>query len=149
MNDPQNPYSQSADAQGAGPQAEPQSRALQLSDNSCNHRQGRVARLPKAVRDKINLMLLDGHPYAEIIQALGKDGELLNENNLSTWRLGGYQDWLKQQQVLEQMRIRGENAAELIGQSEGATLHEAANKLARSEERRVGKECRSRWSPYH
>ena len=24
-----------------------------------------------------------------------------------------------------------------------------ANKLHRSEERRVGKECRSRWSPYH
>ena len=26
---------------------------------------------------------------------------------------------------------------------------EATNKLWRSEERRVGKECRSRWSPYH
>ena len=26
---------------------------------------------------------------------------------------------------------------------------EAAMSLARSEERRVGKECRSRWSPYH
>ena len=24
-----------------------------------------------------------------------------------------------------------------------------SNALARSEERRVGKECRSRWSPYH
>ena len=24
-----------------------------------------------------------------------------------------------------------------------------AKKLKRSEERRVGKECRSRWSPYH
>ena len=27
-------------------------------------------------------------------------------------------------------------------------LHEI-KKIARSEERRVGKECRSRWSPYH
>ena len=26
---------------------------------------------------------------------------------------------------------------------------ERAEKAARSEERRVGKECRSRWSPYH
>src|SRR5688572_33513030 len=25
----------------------------------------------------------------------------------------------------------------------------ASNPIARSEERRVGKECRSRWSPYH
>ena len=29
------------------------------------------------------------------------------------------------------------------------TLGSVANLVARSEERRVGKECRSRWSPYH
>ena len=28
-------------------------------------------------------------------------------------------------------------------------LRGARNELCRSEERRVGKECRSRWSPYH
>ena len=28
-------------------------------------------------------------------------------------------------------------------------LEELKNKQRRSEERRVGKECRSRWSPYH
>ena len=28
-------------------------------------------------------------------------------------------------------------------------LTDIIKKLARSEERRVGKECRSRWSPYH
>ena len=27
--------------------------------------------------------------------------------------------------------------------------NQEVNKLCRSEERRVGKECRSRWSPYH
>src|SRR3712207_9139157 len=27
--------------------------------------------------------------------------------------------------------------------------HDVTDALARSEERRVGKECRSRWSPYH
>ena len=30
-----------------------------------------------------------------------------------------------------------------------SSLRNAASKLSRSEERRVGKECRSRWSPYH
>ena len=30
-----------------------------------------------------------------------------------------------------------------------ADLEEAVDELRRSEERRVGKECRSRWSPYH
>ena len=28
-------------------------------------------------------------------------------------------------------------------------LHHLAEEIERSEERRVGKECRSRWSPYH
>ena len=28
-------------------------------------------------------------------------------------------------------------------------MEKAGQQLARSEERRVGKECRSRWSPYH
>ena len=27
--------------------------------------------------------------------------------------------------------------------------HEVVGRIGRSEERRVGKECRSRWSPYH
>ena len=30
-----------------------------------------------------------------------------------------------------------------------AILHRAPDTDKRSEERRVGKECRSRWSPYH
>src|SRR5258707_15599342 len=30
-----------------------------------------------------------------------------------------------------------------------ARLHTAHHEVVRSEERRVGKECRSRWSPYH
>ena len=28
-------------------------------------------------------------------------------------------------------------------------VDKSAEKIVRSEERRVGKECRSRWSPYH
>ena len=36
-----------------------------------------------------------------------------------------------------------ESVTEIISETE---LHSAMN---RSEERRVGKECRSRWSPYH
>ena len=32
---------------------------------------------------------------------------------------------------------------------QGRSLSEVAERLRRSEERRVGKECRSRWSPYH
>ena len=41
----------------------------------------------------------------------------------------------------------------LGGKTRGGVLHDmaagAAGQAERSEERRVGKECRSRWSPYH
>ena len=33
--------------------------------------------------------------------------------------------------------------------SAGADLYSGMSEAVRSEERRVGKECRSRWSPYH
>src|SRR6266567_8691216 len=37
----------------------------------------------------------------------------------------------------------------LIESREQALLHSSSPHTGRSEERRVGKECRSRWSPYH
>ena len=37
----------------------------------------------------------------------------------------------------------------LLRQTGSAALYGGITALARSEERRVGKECRSRWSPYH
>src|SRR3712207_7964966 len=39
--------------------------------------------------------------------------------------------------------------AEAIAVGNGTAGRETADILRRSEERRVGKECRSRWSPYH
>src|SRR3712207_7117718 len=36
-----------------------------------------------------------------------------------------------------------------VGAERGATGDESFGGMRRSEERRVGKECRSRWSPYH
>ena len=48
-------------------------------------------------------------------------------------------------EVLDEMRAVGV-AAEVI---QVMTEVQRARVAARSEERRVGKECRSRWSPYH
>ena len=36
-----------------------------------------------------------------------------------------------------------------ISETEKEAIREVVERLTRSEERRVGKECRSRWSPYH
>src|SRR3712207_6975198 len=37
----------------------------------------------------------------------------------------------------------------ILGQPQGEVSLDRVQALLRSEERRVGKECRSRWSPYH
>ena len=62
---------------------------------SQSRRRGKVARLPATTRDHINRMMDDGIPYKAIIQALGPSGRHLSEQNLSNWRLGGYQDHLR------------------------------------------------------
>ena len=46
--------------------------------------------------------------------------------------------------VFEAGRQAGGRARTLAGNTDGFSFL-----LCRSEERRVGKECRSRWSPYH
>ena len=44
-------------------------------------------------------------------------------------------------------KLLAKGIVERIGLPEGDLTHKPVGK--RSEERRVGKECRSRWSPYH
>ena len=52
----------------------------------------------------------------------------------------------------EEIRPRLRDDRRLVGvevDAPSVTLFSPAGPLSRSEERRVGKECRSRWSPYH
>jgi hypothetical protein len=78
-----------------------------------NRRKGKVARLPKAVHDKINTMILDGVPYLEIIEGLSPDTEGLTESNLCNWKNGGYLDWLQQLSVAEKIQDKYELAQEI------------------------------------
>jgi len=96
-----------------------------------NHRRtGRIARLPKATRDQLNRMILDGVPYAEIIQKLGEEGKDLLEKNLTTWRAGAFQDWLRQQQRIELIQSKQEMAMDFFGQNAGTSLYEASRQIA-------------------
>ena len=45
--------------------------------------------------------------------------------------------------------IEGFNNLSVAKDADGNELKPYARDYRRSEERRVGKECRSRWSPYH
>jgi Cu(I)/Ag(I) efflux system membrane fusion protein len=94
-----------------------------------------------------------GDAYIEIIEGV-KEGERVvaagnflidSESNLKA-ALGG----------MEQPKSVGHQAVGRLDSNDGATVtisHEPVASLKRSEERRVGKECRrlcrSRWSPYH
>src|SRR2546425_10988222 len=53
-------------------------------------------------------------------------------------------DWARRREVPRPVRFIAGKAEDVL-----PTLPEPSAVVVRSEERRVGKECRSRWSPYH
>src|SRR5256885_13948498 len=59
----------------------------------------------------------------------------------------------KKIQVIKEVRaltnLGLKEAKDLVDSAPKPVLEHASKEDARSEERRVGKECRSRWSPYH
>jgi hypothetical protein len=72
----------------------------------------------------INRMLDDGIPYHVIIDELGGVGEGLNTQNLTNWKQGGYQEWVKNQELIERTRAQTEHAINLLGETDG-TAHSA------------------------
>src|SRR5437016_11566713 len=84
------------------------------------HRRGKVARLPKAVRDRLNLMLLDGFSYGDIVEKLGPEGNGITEAHIGEWKPGGYQDWLRDQRRVEALKYRQEFAFELVCEKDGS-----------------------------
>jgi hypothetical protein len=94
------------------------------------HRNGKVARLSKPLRDRVNNLLLDGKTYAEIIASLGAEGSGLNEGNVGEWKNGGYQEWLRQQQEIQIFRTKQEFALDLVRDKEGTRIHQATMQIA-------------------
>ena len=108
--------------------------ALQLKAcQSKSRRNGKVARLPSALREQINQMIDDGVPYKTIIEKLGGAGKHVNEDNIGNWRLGGYQDFLKTQLVNDRARTQTEAAADVLrdtGQLGPAKLQQVCQEIA-------------------
>lgn len=91
-------------------------------------RTGKIARLAKPVRDQVNHWLDDGASAPAVIEklaALGHTG--LNEQNISNWRQGGYEDWLEDRARMEAIKIRAEASIEYVKmvQESGSSLEEA------------------------
>jgi hypothetical protein len=92
-----------------------------------HRRTGKVARLARAVRERVNHMLDDGVPYDTIIQKLGKHGKHLTVDNLSEWKQGGHRDWLVRQQALALVH----NLDDKQGLADPALIGPFTNKLCR------------------
>lgn len=99
-----------------------------------DRRTGKIARLPFDLRTEVNGWLRDGLPYAQIIAFLAARGhEGINEQNLTNWKDGGHQDWLKEQERLADMANKREFAMQIVKENDGSRLHEANLHLAASQ----------------
>lgn len=80
-------------------------------------RNGKIARLPKELRDKINTMIQDGLPYLQIIDSLGLAAHGISEMNLSRWKNGGYLDWVREMQLVQVIETKYELALAIVERS--------------------------------
>jgi hypothetical protein len=97
-------------------------------------RNGKIARIPRDIRDELNHRLSDGepgkllvawlnaHPDVREVLALYFQGRPVTEQNLSEWKAGGYQDWLRHQAVMELTRTAEEESRELQGDDDPSPL---------------------------
>jgi hypothetical protein len=88
-------------------------------------RNGKIARLSCWIRDQLNGRLQNGEQgvkllkwlngLPEVQKVLGEDfsGRPINEQNLSEWKQGGYEDWLRHQDTLAWVRALAEESGDL------------------------------------
>lgn len=99
-----------------------------------SQRQGKIARLPHALRMEVNHRILNGElapallPWLNIqpdtIRICGEyfDGQLVTPQNLSEWRLGGFKDWLAEREKVENTKSLAAFAAEQAAAAGGGKL---------------------------
>jgi len=104
---------------------------------SSRTRIGKIARLPKEVREELNRRLQDGEPgdtLLEWLNALPKTqkmltsqfgGRSISKQNLSEWKQGGYRDWERAEETRLRVDHFTEEAARLAGSGEGPSLSES------------------------
>jgi hypothetical protein len=105
-------------------------------------RTGKIARLPREIRDQLNQRLLDGQsgqkllvwlnrlPEVKQVLAAEFDGTPINAPNLSHWKAGGYEDWLTRRETLEQARELAADSQELTAATDGKLTDHLATVLA-------------------
>jgi hypothetical protein len=110
-------------------------------------RNGKIAQLPKALRDQINQWLDDGHTYPQIIKDLGDHGTGLDPGHVSQWYKGGYQDYLRKADHRDDLQSVRQWAAELPELSDGPQFRKATMQLGLTEIFRALTDSKTRTDP--
>ena len=91
---------------------------------------GKIARLPRSIRDELNRRLDDGEMGVRLVEWLNSlpevkklietdfAGREITEQNLTKWKTYGYLDWQAQQEALTLTRELNTNATELADSGE-------------------------------
>ena len=108
------------------PEAPDQSDTETSSRRQCS----KIAKLPDAVREQLNLMLADGLGYEEVIERLGDAGSHLTKMDVSRWMHSGHQFWLKQAAWLDRVQVTFTAAKGMVDEGKAFSIHEANLHLA-------------------
>ncbi len=88
-------------------------------------RTGKIARLPREIREQLNRRLDDGETGKKLVRWLNSSpkvkailkaefgGRPINEPTLTEWKKGGYREWLDQQEAKELVPLLAAEAEEL------------------------------------
>jgi hypothetical protein len=99
-------------------------------------RLGKIARLPREIREELNVRLnngevgrllvdwLNGLPAAQAVLKERFEGRPISEQNLSEWKLGGYEDWLRHQENCAYAAMLTEMAGDLEKEAGKTRLEE-------------------------
>src|SRR5580698_9245570 len=102
---------------------------------------GKIARLPNAVREKLNRRLSNGErasvilpwlnelPISKKILAAYFGGAVITDRNLSSWRATGYKRWLEKQEFVAELKALAEEATD-FSRAAGAQLARGTASIA-------------------
>ena len=98
----------------------PENQELRTKNFLMPTRNGKIARLPLAIRETLNAFLSEGHTAEQILKWLNDEpeviailksqfeGRLVSPQNLSEWRQGGYEEWRTTRDCLDDARAFAE-----------------------------------------
>ena len=105
-------------------------------------RNGKIARLPRDIRDELNRRMQNGgqggpllawlNALPQVMQVLARDfgGVSISKQNLCEWRTGGFAEWQARQETLDRARELAADALEITAATDGRLTDHLATVLA-------------------